>query len=79
MAVDPSPGNPPQLPPRYQPRALVKESSSTLVYRVFDTLEKRDAALKILRREISEPAELARFRSEFSTLASLDHPNIVKV
>src|SRR5437868_12781926 len=67
------------LPPRYQIRALLKETPATCVYRVFDVADKRDEAIKILRHELSEPQQLLRFKTEFSTLASLDHPNIIKV
>jgi Nif-specific regulatory protein len=67
------------LPPRYQLHSVLNQTSSTSVYRVYDACAKRDAAIKILRREISEGQQLARFKMEFATLASLDHPNIVKV
>jgi Nif-specific regulatory protein len=68
-----------QLPPRYQVRAVLKETAATCVYRVFDVSDKRDEAIKILRHELSQPQQLLRFKSEFTTLASLDHPSIVKV
>ena len=44
-----------QLPPRYQIRAVLKETSATAVYRVFDVADKRDEAIKILRHELLEP------------------------
>jgi Nif-specific regulatory protein len=68
-----------QLPPRYQILSILKENASTAVYRVFDKSDGRDEAIKILRHELSEPQQLLRFKTEFSTLASLEHPNIVKV
>jgi Nif-specific regulatory protein len=68
-----------QLPPRYQLRAVLKETAATSVYRVFDASDKRDEAIKILRQELSDPQQLLRFKSEFSALASVDHPSIVKV
>jgi len=67
------------LPPRYQVRAVLKETPETCVFRVFDAADKRDEAIKILRREISDPAQLLRFKSEFATLVSLDHPSIIRV
>jgi Nif-specific regulatory protein len=67
------------LPPRYQVRAILKETPSTCVYRVFDVSDQRDEAIKILRHELSEPQQLLRFKTEFSTLASLDHESIIKV
>ena len=68
-----------QLPPRYQIRAVLKDTPGTLVYRVFDISDKRDEAIKILRQELSDPQQTLRFKAEFSTLASLDHPSIIKV
>ena len=68
-----------ELPPRYQVRAVLKETPSTCVYRVFDVSDQRDEAIKILRHELSDPQQLLRFKTEFSTLASLDHESIVKV
>lgn len=67
------------LPPRYQVRAILKETPSTCVYRVFDVSDQRDEAIKILRHELSEPQQLLRFKTEFSTLASLEHESIIKV
>jgi Nif-specific regulatory protein len=68
-----------QLPPRYQIRAVLKETHATSVYRVFDAADKRDEAIKILRHELSEPQQLIRFKTEFSTLASIEHASIIKV
>ena len=45
------------LPPRYQVRAILKETPSTCVYRVFDVSDQRDEAIKILRHEVSEPQQ----------------------
>jgi len=68
-----------QLPPRFQIRAVLKDTAETAVYRVFDVSDKRDEAIKILRHELSEPQQLLRFKAEFATLAGLEHPSIVKV
>src|SRR5438067_429280 len=68
-----------QLPPRFQIRAVLKETAAVAVYRVFDVSDKRDEAIKILRHELSEPQQLLRFKAEFATLAGLEHPSIVKV
>ncbi len=68
-----------QLPPRFQIRAVLKETAETAVYRVFDVSDKRDEAIKILRHELSAPQQLLRFKAEFATLAGLEHPSIVKV
>jgi Nif-specific regulatory protein len=68
-----------QLPPRYHVHAVLKDTPSTCVYRVHDAADKRDEAIKILRHELSDPQQLLRFKAEFATLASLDHPSIIKV
>src|SRR5256885_9524722 len=68
-----------QLPPRFQIRAVLKETVAVAVYRVFDVSDKRDETIKILRHELSEPQQLLRFKAEFATLAGLEHPSIVKV
>src|SRR5258706_4247366 len=67
------------LPPRYQVRAVLKETPATCVYRVFDSSDKRDETIKILRHELHELQQHLQFKSEFATLASLEHANIVKV
>ena len=68
-----------QLPPRYQLRNVLKETAAVAVYRVFDAADKRDEAIKILRHELSEPQQLLHFRTEFNTLASLQHASIIRV
>jgi len=77
--VDPTLAPALQLPPRYQIRAILKETPSTCVYRVLDLAGQCDEAIKILRHELSEPQQLLRFKTEFSTLASLEHESIIKV
>ncbi|HEX2832222.1 MAG TPA: sigma 54-interacting transcriptional regulator [Thermoanaerobaculia bacterium] len=67
------------LPPRYQIRATLKETADTCVYRVFDVPDDRDEAIKILCHEISDPQQFLRFKTEFTTLASLEHPSVIKV
>ncbi len=68
-----------QLPGRYQIRTVLKDTPGTCVYRVFDISDKRDEAIKILRHELSDPQQTLRFKAEFTTLVSLDHPSIIKV
>jgi Nif-specific regulatory protein len=67
------------LPPRYQVRATLKKTAETCVYRVFDVSDRREEAMKILCHEISDPRQLLRFQTEFSTLASLEHASVIKV
>ncbi|HYK05138.1 MAG TPA: serine/threonine-protein kinase, partial [Thermoanaerobaculia bacterium] len=49
------------------------------MYRVFDVPDRRDEAIKILCHEITDPQQLLRFKTEFSTLASLEHASVIKV
>src|SRR5690349_25079211 len=48
------------------------------VYRARDTRLKRDVAIKVLPGEVaSSPDRLARFEREATTVAGLNHPNII--
>ncbi|HET9327884.1 MAG TPA: protein kinase [Candidatus Eisenbacteria bacterium] len=48
------------------------------VYRARDTRLKRDIAIKVLPDDVaSSPDRLARFEREATTVAGLNHPNIV--
>src|SRR5262245_4101997 len=48
------------------------------VYRAHDTRLKRDIAMKVLPAEVaSSPDRLARFEREATTVAGINHPNIV--
>ena len=67
------------LPPRYQIRSVLKQTPDTCVFRVFDAPDRRDEAIKILSREVTDPQQLLRFKTEFSTLASLEHASVIKV
>jgi Nif-specific regulatory protein len=67
------------LPPRYQVRSVLKKTPDTAVFRVFDAPDRRDEAIKILCHEVTDPQQLLRFKTEFSTLASLEHSSVIKV
>ena len=67
------------LPPRYQVRGILKQTPDVAVYRVFDVADRRDEAIKILRHEIADPQQQLRFKSEFSTLAGIDHTSVINV
>ncbi|HVG23308.1 MAG TPA: sigma 54-interacting transcriptional regulator [Thermoanaerobaculia bacterium] len=67
------------LPPRYQFLSTLKETRETCVYRVFDVPDGRDEAIKILCHEVTDPQQILRFKTEFHTLASLDHASVIKV
>ena len=68
-----------ELPARYELRTILKESPSNCVYKVFDASNRRDEAIKILRKELPTAQATLQFKTEFATLASLSHPNIVDV
>ena len=67
------------LPPRYQLQSLLNENVTNAVYRVFDLTERREEAMKVLRHELSRHEDLLQFKTEFKTLATLNHPNIIQV
>jgi serine/threonine-protein kinase len=50
------------------------------VYRAIDTMVEREVAMKSLKRELaSRPEVLERFRTEATTLARLNHPNVAQL
>ena len=67
------------LPPRYQFLSTLKQTRETSVYRVFDVADDRDEAIKILGHEITDSQQILRFKTEFHTLASLEHASVIKV
>jgi Nif-specific regulatory protein len=67
------------LPPRYQVRSVLKKTPETSVYRVFDVPDRRDEAIKILCHEVADPQKLLQFKTEFATLASLEHASVIQV
>jgi Nif-specific regulatory protein len=67
------------LPPRYRLIEILKETETTAVYHVWDAVDDREEALKILRSELSGTQQILQFRSEVSTLAGIHHPNIVRI
>ena len=68
-----------RFPSRYQILEVLHESEATAVCRVLDAQTSREQAVKLLRSAPADGDQLARFKSEFATLASLEHPNLVKV
>src|SRR5262249_37954990 len=49
------------------------------VYKAVDTTLDREVAIKVLRRDGAEPRLVARFETEATTLARLNHPDIATV
>ncbi|RME88859.1 MAG: serine/threonine protein kinase [Anaerolineae bacterium] len=68
---------------RYQVIETLGEGGMATVYKALDIRLEREVALKVIRRDLFAPDELAkilvRFEREAKSLARLSHPNIVKV
>ncbi|HZP01338.1 MAG TPA: protein kinase, partial [Terriglobia bacterium] len=63
---------------RYEIRETLGQGGMGLIYRAYDTLIKRDVALKTLR-DISDASVRQLFHREYEVLASMSHPNIVEI
>lgn len=69
-----------RLEGRYEVEKLVGEGGMANVYRGKDLKDGRTVAIKILREEFCDNAELVRrFHNESRAISVLNHPNIVKV
>lgn len=60
---------------RYEVRGVVGGGGMGEVYRVFDPVNRREVALKVLK--FSYPRALHYFKREFRAVADLTHPNLV--
>lgn len=69
---------PRKLAGRYEIRKILGEGGMGLVYRAYDSVIRREVALKTIR-DIPEPAALQLFQKECDVLASMSHPNIVEI
>jgi len=69
---------PQKLAGRYEIKEILGQGGMGLVYRAFDTVIRRDVALKTLR-DSPEPSSLQLFYKESGVLASISHPNIVEI
>ena len=69
-----------KLDGRYQIESLIGVGGMANVYRAEDLRTQRTVAVKILREEFLQNAELVRrFKNESKAISILNHPNIVKV
>lgn len=69
-----------KLDGRYEITELIGVGGMADVYRATDIIDNKTVAVKILKREHAENEEfLRRFRNESKMIASLSHPNVVKV
>jgi hypothetical protein len=63
---------------RYEIREVLGKGGMGVVYRAFDTVLKRDLALKTII-DIADEKAVELFHKEYEVLASLSHPNIVEI
>ncbi len=71
-------GTPRKLAGRYEVRQVIGQGGMGLVYRAYDTVIRREVALKTIL-DIPDPASLQLFYKECDVLASMSHPNIVEI
>jgi len=70
---------PDALSPRYRLECLLHRGAAACIYLAEDRSLGQRAAVKVLHEEMGATIDADRFRSEFSLLAQLRHPNIVPV
>ncbi|MBQ5331493.1 MAG: Stk1 family PASTA domain-containing Ser/Thr kinase [Oscillospiraceae bacterium] len=69
-----------KLDGRYEINELIGIGGMAEVYKATDHLEKKEVAVKILKKEFADNDEFVRrFRNESKAIAVLNHPNIVKI
>jgi serine/threonine-protein kinase len=72
------PAAPRKLAGRYEVRQVLGQGGMGLVYRAYDTVVRREVAVKTLL-DAPDPASLQLFYKECDVLASMSHPNIVEI
>ena len=70
--------SPRKLAGRYEVREVLGRGGMGLVYRAYDTVIRRDVAVKTIL-DMPDPAALQLFYKECDVLASMSHPNIVEI
>ena len=66
------------LKDRYETKEILGQGGMGVVYKAFDSVIKREVAVKTLRGS-SDRSALQLFQKECEVLASLSHPNIVEI
>lgn len=64
---------------RYRIREFIGRGGMGSVYRVEDTVEKRDVALKILNSNIADEDTAERFKREIEILSRINHSSVPKI
>src|SRR5262245_17480630 len=67
-----------QLRDRYELKEVLGRGGMGVVYRAWDTLMKREVALKTVL-EVDNPLSLDLFFREWGMLAAMVHPNIISI
>jgi serine/threonine-protein kinase len=63
---------------RYEIKEILGRGGMGVVYKAFDSVLRRDVAIKTLL-DVSDPAALELFHREYEVLAHINHPNIVEI
>jgi serine/threonine-protein kinase len=63
---------------RYQIKEVLGRGGMGVVYKAFDSVLRRDVAIKTLL-DVSDPGALQLFHREYEVLAHINHPNIVEI
>src|SRR5216684_6863786 len=69
---------PTKIKGRYEVKQVLGQGGMGVVYKAYDSVIKRDVALKTIR-DIPSRAALDLFYKECDVLASMSHPNIVEI
>lgn len=72
-------GERPRLEAGFELRGELGSGAFGVVFRAWDRLLKREVALKVLRRSNASAAALSAFVREAQRLASVRHPNVVRI
>src|SRR5262245_33003778 len=63
---------------RYEIQQIIGQGGMGLVFRAYDTVVKREVALKTIR-DLPNTTALELFRKECGIMAAMSHPNIVEI
>ena len=66
------------LQDRYELREALGHGGMGVVYRAYDTVMKREVALKTIL-DIDNPATVSLFYKEWSILSTMVHPNVINI